>query len=123
MSSTPSFQSAWEAYQETVTRLYTGSADAQTRRGAGVVSENAQEQASTLIVHAQDVRNVLVAGLQAEDPSQRELAGLKLLAAAASDLSVADDLLQRDATGPSGRVTRSTHGMLLTLPLLQQVLD
>jgi hypothetical protein len=106
-----SFQEAWQAYQQALRDLYRApegvTAVATTDRGPGeIYIERLKERSQAILNRAEAVRSTLEESLQTDDLSQRDLAALKLLAAAAYDLSAASDLLALEAAGPSegGRV-------------------
>jgi hypothetical protein len=106
MATPLSFQEAWQAYQQALRDLYRAPegvmAAATTDRGPGeVYVERLEERSQALLQCAEAVRGTLQDGLQADDLSQRDLAALKLLAAAAYDLSAASDLLALEAAGPA----------------------
>jgi len=61
--------------------------------------------------------------MAADDPAERELAGLKLLAAAAYDLVIAADAVAAEDDEPSGTTDRAAASEVLTDPGLRAILD
>ena len=92
------YEIAWNAYQEAVEKLYERPMTAMAERGGGDIAwvEDLDERARALIDRSQELGQAAAQGLAAEDPNQRELAELQLLAASASDLAIADDLVRLD---------------------------
>lgn len=124
--STVSFQEAWQGYQDAVLELYQAprAAASESDRSPGeVYAEKLEESGDKLTGFAAEVRESLQPAMQSEDLDQRELAGLKLLAAAALDLSMADDLLAMEKKDAGQEIDRSANSLLLTGEELLQVLD
>jgi len=97
MPAAPSFESSWASYQEAVNDLYSAPAGitATADRSPGeIYASRLEERSDTLIERSEEVREALTSSLESEDLDERELAALKLLAAAMYDMSVANDLLQ-----------------------------
>ena len=118
------FTSAWAAYQSALHELYSAPAQAgaQTERGDEAVhAERLGEQAGSLLARSAEVRAVLLDSLSQPELEQRELAALKLIAAAACDLSVGADLAQW--TGPEAGAERTARGAFLASDDLRAILD
>jgi hypothetical protein len=125
VSTSESFENAWEAYQGAVDELYNAPAEAidTVDRSAGeIYAERLDQRSDRVLARAEQVRSALASSLQTEDLGQRELAGLKLVAAAAYDLSVANDLLELERAGPTGEVERAARGAVLASDDLRSVL-
>jgi len=111
-------QDAWTDYRQAIDHLYQlsdreardrGDAEIRADRLDGVVSRSEHLQA------------VLAAEMTTEDLAQRELAGLKLLAAAAYDFSIAADAADEQAAASAA--DRAAASEVLTDPGLRQILD
>ncbi len=121
-----SYPEAWESYRAAVRELYRApqSAALESERSAGqVYAEKLDEGGDVVIGRAAGLRQALQPELQSEDLDRRELAGLKLLSAAALDLSVAGDLLEMEGEEPGMAVERSASSALLTARELVELLD
>jgi len=121
-----SFQETWQAYQQSVNSLYQAAPDVDAvDRGVGVISIAQVEQNSLEVLSTSgEVRSVLTEDLQTEDLSQRELATLKLLAAAAYDLTTASDLLAFEEEGPQAFAAAETDRSARLMPEdLREILD
>lgn len=127
MAGTGAYQSTWEAYQQAVNDLYAAPIEATeaVERGAEGISTDRllEERSDTALARSEELRSVLVTGMETEDLSQRELAALKLMAAAAYDLSVAHDLLELQGNADTSEVERSARGMILASDELRNILD
>lgn len=123
---TQSFQEAWSAYEEAIQDLYQAPADivAEAERGAGeIYTEKLQQRGDVLAQRSADVRSALESSMQTGDLGQRELAGLKLIAAAAHDLSMASEMYTLEQTEPGAEVERGAFSALLASPALREILD
>lgn len=123
---TQAYLNTWNEYQEAVNALYAPPSTTEVaERGAGVpaVTELLGERSETVLARSEELREILADSLETENLSQRELAGLKLVAAAAYDLSVASDLLDVESTGPTGEVERSARSAVLASDVVRRVLD
>ena len=110
-----SFQEAWSAYEDVV---------AEAERSAGeIYAQKLQERGDVLAERSADVRAALVTSLQGDDLGQRELAGLKLIAAAAHDLSMASEMYSLETVEPGAEVERGAFSAVLASPELRSVLD
>ncbi len=121
-----SFQEAWSAYEEAIQDLYRAPTDvvAETERSAGeIYMEKLQQRGDILAERSADVRTSLEASLQSDDLGQRELAGLKLIAAAAHDLSMASEMYALETAEPGAEVERGAFSAVLASPDLRGVLD
>ena len=121
-----SFQEAWSAYEEAIQDLYRAPADvvAEAERSAGeIYAEKLQQRGDVLAERSADVRTALETSMQSDDLGQRELAGLKLLAAAAHDLSMASEMYALETAEPGAEVERGAFSAVLASPDLRGVLD
>jgi hypothetical protein len=121
-----SFQEAWGAYEEAIQDLYRAPTDvvAEAERSAGeIYIEKLQQRGDILAERSADVRTALEASLQSDDLGQRELAGLKLIAAAAHDLSMASEMYALETVKPGAEVERGAFSAVLASPDLRGVLD
>src|SRR5437588_12273301 len=111
MAGTGAYLSTWEAYQQAVNDLYAApreAAEAVERGAEGIFTDRLlEERSDTVLARSEELRSVLVTGMETEDLSQRELAALKLIAAAAYDLSVVHDLLELQGNADTSEVERS----------------
>ena len=126
MATTNDYQNTWDQYQKAVRTLYEPpSASEVAERGTGIlaVTELLDERSQTVITHSEELRQVLTNSLEGEDLSRRELAALKLVAAAAYDLSVASDLLDAESTGLTDERERGASNAVLASALVRQILD
>jgi hypothetical protein len=92
------YEDAWRGYEDALAALYRGDeapaaerADRTVRAGPGL-----EARADTVIERSGELGSAAEAGLAADDVAVRELAELQLVAAAALDLAVADDLARAD---------------------------
>lgn len=95
------YEDAWGAYQDALAALYgrdeapvAERADRTVRAGADL-----EARADTVIERSGELGSAAEAGLATDDVAVRELAELQLVAAAALDLAVADDLARADEDG------------------------
>jgi hypothetical protein len=118
------FARAWSEYQEAVVSLYAAplSAPAAERGGEVVSITPAESQGDAVVASSESVRVALTTAMATPDSSRRELAGLKLVAAASQDLTVAFDLLTR-AESPGMTADRSARTTFQGAAELQRVLD
>jgi hypothetical protein len=126
MTSTPSFQNSWQAYQKAVSDLYAAPLEvvATAERSVGeIYAEQFEAQSEVVLNLSEAVRTSLTPTLQSDDLAQRELASLKLLAAAAYDLAIANDMLELEERGPTPETERSGHGAILAADDLLRVLN
>jgi hypothetical protein len=126
MSTPTSFQETWQAYQAAVGDLYRAPAGitASAQRSAGeIYAERLESGGQEVVDRSAAVRNALETHLESDSLDQRELASLKLLAAAAHDLSVASDLLEMAGEEPGAQAERSGRGAVAASADLRSVLD
>src|SRR5215510_8278338 len=121
--STQSFESSWRLYQQAVKDLYSGTAKTNERGSIEISANRLQERAEIVLNRSEEVRDVLASSFENDDLDQRQLATLKLLAAAMHDLSVASDLLQLEETGPQEDTERRGRGLLIGAVEIRSVLD
>lgn len=126
MEAVQEYEQAWQAYQQALQALYQPRGKAgETARGFGELAPglDLDERSAAVLTRSEDVRQALARSLQIEEGSQRELAALKLLAAAAYDLAVAQDLLEREEEEVPADTTRSAPHLLLAAQELRIILD
>ncbi len=123
--STQNYQSAWTAYRDAVAGLYARPLTAMAERGEGdiVATPDLVNRAQTLVSRSQQLGEAAASSLALPDPNQRELAQLQLLAAAAMDLSIANDLVRRAEAGVPDEVVERGATLPTTLRELQSVLS
>lgn len=121
MSTTASVQQAWAQYQQAWRDLYSGGT---AERGVATIATTQFEaRSATLLSSSQELRDVLTIALETEHEDQRELAALKLVAASAYDLSVANDLMGQEQGGLTDQGERGVHNVLFGSHELNSVLD
>ncbi len=123
---TQSFQEAWSAYEEAIQDLYRAPEGvvAEAERGAGeIYAEKLEQRGDVLAQRSADVRAALETSMQSDDLGQRELAGLKLIAAAAHDLSMASEMYSLEHAEPGAEVERGAFSAVLASPALRDILD
>jgi hypothetical protein len=121
-----SVQSAWTAYQQAVRDLYTAPPEdvpGRTRGGAGISSEKSEQRIEVVLQQSKHLGAALAESMTTDNLDQRELAGWKLVAAAAYDLSVAGDLLEGEAAGRQAAPTRRASSAFAAAPELREVLE
>jgi|SRR5215208_2978171 len=95
----PSYEQAWAEYRQALERLYESPVEAMSGFGEGDVvpepEETLADRAENVVAVSQRLGEVIARDLEAEDHEQRELAELKLLSVASSDVAVANDLARR----------------------------
>ncbi|MGD0240527.1 MAG: hypothetical protein ABSB59_09390 [Streptosporangiaceae bacterium] len=117
---TDAAQDAWADYRQAIERLYQpGEQDQQDRGDAGLRVDRLDD----VVVSSGRLRAELAASLTAEDLGERELTALKLVAAAAYDLSVAADAALTDEEGPAATGDRAAASEVLTDPGLRRILE
>lgn len=113
-------QDAWAGYRQAIDRLYQlGDQGQQDRGDADLRADRLDE----VVAHSEQLRAELSADMTTEDLAQRELAGLKLVAAAAYDLSIAADAALLEEEGPATVTDRAAASEVLTDPGLRRILD
>lgn len=127
MNAQISFDLAWEEYQNAVRQMYSAPAGAvlgEAERGDAPPAPLAAAAAAPSVTSsAAAVRGALETSLSSENPGEREMASLKLLAAAAHDLALASDLLQLEETGPAAQTERSAQSIAAGVQDLREVLE
>lgn len=127
MSAQPTFEQAWQSYQSAVRQMYSAPAGAAgvSERGEGGPPAPLQAAAAgpEVLDSSAMVRSALETSLASDSPGEREMASLKLLAAAAHDLALASDLLQLDEAGPAAQAERSAQSAVAGVQDLREVLD
>jgi hypothetical protein len=100
---TQNYLESSKKYQESIAALYGGTVTSMAERGEGNINAapDLADRAQAVIDRSQELGQAAAANLEASDPDQRELAQLQLLAAAAIDLHVANDLVQLAEDVPS----------------------
>src|SRR5262245_17338081 len=96
------YLSSLDAYERALAALYAHPPAAMAERSTGdvAVAGDLPARAQEFIDRSADLGEAAAAGLRSAREEDRELAGLRLLAAAAADLAVANDLARR-AEGPA----------------------
>ncbi len=97
------FESSWAEYQRAVAALYEQPVADMVDAAEGDVprATDLEDRAQAVLDRSEELGQTAADNLaSADDPAQRELAELQLLAAAAFDLAVANDLVRRDAAVP-----------------------
>jgi hypothetical protein len=89
-----SYEQALAAYRSASEELYRRSETQAAERGAGLQAEAPASRGEALVEASRQLGDVLSDAVQSEEPDLRDLAGLKLLATAATDLAMANDLLE-----------------------------
>jgi hypothetical protein len=103
-----SYQQAWQDYQAAVSALYEAPGGAAERGARGVATgADADGRVQAVIDRSAVLTEATARGLESADREQRELAELQLIAAAAYDLAVANDLAYLAEDGPTDRAERS----------------
>lgn len=124
MATTQSYQESWKAYQDAVQELYAApTAGAAERSGGQIYAQQLDERGATLTTRSAELRETLTTSLTSEALAERELAALKLLAAAAYDMSLAVDLIELEEIGPTDEPERSARSAILAADELRNVLD
>jgi hypothetical protein len=126
MSTTTPAECSWPAYQQAVRDLYsapTEDAPGRVRGGTGIGSEEHEQRTGVVLQQSKQFGAALAESMNTDNLDQRELAGWKLLAAAAYDLSVAGDLLEGEAAGRQAAPTRRASSAFAAAPDLREVLE
>lgn len=116
---------AWIAYQQAARDLYAGPAEegaSKTRGGTKVGMEVSEQRGKAVLHQSQQFGAALVEALETDDLDQRELVSWKLLAAAAYDLSVANDLLEAEDNNAQKATMRRASSTFAD-PELKEVLE
>ena len=132
MAENPTFEQTWRDYQAAVRRLYSAPFGASAPSGAGAPVERGEAQLAAgpaeaggaeIVQAAAAVRGALAPAIASENLAEREMAGLKLLAAAAHDMALAGDLLDLEAAGPGAEAERGLRNIAAGVEDLQWVLE
>ena len=126
METSASFDDTWKAYQQAVSSLYSAPARAAAgaeRSGGQVYLDRLETSGQEVVNRSAEVRRSLESSLGSTDLDQRELATLKLLSAAAYDLSIASDLLEMAETQPSAMAERGGGSAVFASADLRSVLE
>jgi len=99
---------AWEEFQKARQDLYRGTGRGLAERGGAALKGAPDATVNNLLEKSMGLRSVLEGAIQNEDADVRDLAAMKLLAAAAYDLSVAGDLLTLGAQ-PAAEAERGVY--------------
>lgn len=110
-------QDAWVTYRQAIGELY--QVGGPGRQDADLDSGRLDD----VLGHSERLGVELAASMMLDDPAERELAGLKLLAAAAYDLAIAADIAAVDDDEPSDTADRAAANEVLTDPGLRAILD
>src|SRR5690349_356603 len=111
------YASAFRAYREAINNLRKPASDATERSAGGTAPSASETDLEKLAQRSEELRIVLSSAVTSDDPDLRDLAGLKLLAAAAYDLALVEDL----ATG--GQEVERSASAIFTSPELKEILD
>ena len=123
--SSQAVEAAWNGYREAMEALYRGAGGpGPSERGdVAIATDQLDERAAAVVQESERLHRELAGSLATDDLDQRELAALKLLAAAAYDLSVATDLMRIDEEGLGIEPERAAGSEILTDPDLRRILD
>jgi hypothetical protein len=123
--SSQAVEAAWGGYRQAVEALYRRDGDTgPIERGDVVIAmDQLDEHAAAMVEESERLHHELAGSLATDDLDQRELAALKLLAAAAYDLSVVTDLLHIDEEGLGTETERAAGSDILTDPDLRRILE
>jgi hypothetical protein len=117
-------QDAWTSYKTAIEELYRPTGTSPRERGDLALTTDELEQRLDSVTGRSDrLQAQLVADMTTDSYPQRELAALKLLAAAAYDLSVAADAALTGEYGITASTDRAAASEILTQPSLRRVLD
>lgn len=100
----PTYDGAWQAYRAAVDTLYQHDDSDAERAGRRILADaDLEARADGMIDRSEELGTAAEAGLASGDTAVRELAEAQLIAAAAMDLMIADDLAQADEDGAAER--------------------
>jgi hypothetical protein len=118
---TQSYESALREYRTAMDDVRKP-AEGAVERGGGGVSPSAREaELDRVVKRSEELRTMLSSAVASEDPDVRDIAGLKLLAAAAYDLALAGDMVTT-GEAEAREVERSTSAVFAS-PDLKLILD
>jgi hypothetical protein len=117
-------EDAWTGYRTALEELYRPAGASPRERGDLLLTTDELEERLDAVADRSDQLHAqLIADMTTDRYAQRELAALKLLAAAAYDLSVAADAAITDEYGIAGNTDRAATSEILTDPGLRRILD
>jgi hypothetical protein len=126
MATAQAYQAAYDSYKEAIKHLYERPASAPQkaeRSEREIYVDHLGEVGEGVLARSEEVREALEANMQTEDLERRELAALKLLATATTDLSVAMDLLSLEESGPAAKPERGAQSAILASGEIRSILD
>ncbi len=117
-------EDAWTGYRTAIEELYRPAGASPRERGDLLLTTDKLEDRLDAVASQSDqLQAQLIADMTTDRYAQRELAALKLLAAAAYDLSVAADAAITDEYGIAASGDRAAASEILTDPGLRRILD
>lgn len=121
----PDYRTAAAAYQSAIADLYARPPAAPAERGAAAIppAPDLPRRAQVVIDRSAELGQAAAHVLQTGGAEQRELAQLQLLAAAAADLAVANDLAQHAEGGAAEAVAERGPALPAALADLRAILD
>ncbi|RME49693.1 MAG: hypothetical protein D6791_00100 [Chloroflexi bacterium] len=122
---TQDYQTVWTAYQDAVANLYARPVAAMAERGEGDIARvtDLADRAQAVVDSSAALGQAAAQGLAAADAGQRELAELQLLAAAAYDLAIANDLVRLAEDGVPDDVVERGPTLPAAMSELQAILS
>src|ERR1700684_3862918 len=102
------YDEVWEQFQEARLEFYRSPRQEAAERGLGRTGTASRAQAEKVLDRSAALRGVLEEAIAGDDSDLADLAAIKLLAAAAYDLSIAGALLEQEEHGGSP-IERSPH--------------
>jgi hypothetical protein len=115
------YESALQNYRKALENIRGPGANLIERGGGGVSPTTGEAEVDDAVTRSQELRVVLSQALASDDADLRDVASLKLLASAAYDLALAEDLASASGEEDLG-VERSASAVLLS-PELKTILD
>jgi hypothetical protein len=116
---TPSDQ-AWKEYQQAIDRVRSP-AGAGVERASGISASTAPSELDKVVATSEQLRIALAEAVTTKSASERDLAGMKLMAAAVYDLSLAQELFERGDAAEA--VTERSAAAVFADPGLRAILD
>jgi hypothetical protein len=118
---TRAYESALEDYRRAIEDVRKPAAGAIERGGGGVSPGASEAELENVVQRSEQLRMLLSSVAASDDPNVRDIAGLKLLAAAAYDLALAEDFV---TTGQAeGREVERSASAVFASPDLKAILD
>ena len=115
---------AWAGYRTAIEELYRPARGIPRERGDLLLTtDELEERLDAVAGRSDQLQAQLIADMTTDRYAQRELAALKLLAAAAYDLSVAADAALTGEYGITASANRAAASEILTDPGLRRILD